>query len=153
MQNGNNYVKWSCVHALGYIANARAADPLGKLLLAPFHPDYYAGDYRRDTCESLARIGTPSVEPLISALKCDTVDVRLDVVSALGKIGDKRAVKPLCDLLINDKESRVRASAARALGELKDQAAVTPLIGALKDSDSQVRGDAASALDSLGWKP
>jgi HEAT repeat protein len=71
----------------------------------------------------------------------------------LAKIGDKRAVKPLCELLVNDKESRVRAAAARAVGELKDQTAVTPLIGALKDSDSQVRGDAASALDSLGWKP
>jgi HEAT repeat protein len=153
MQNGNNYVKWSCVQALGDIGDARAAEPLGKLLLAPFHPDYWGGDYRRDTCESLARIGAASVEPLIRALKCDTVDVRLDVVSALAKIGDKRAVKPLCELLVNDKESRVRAAAARAVGELKDQTAVTPLIGALKDSDSQVRGDAASALDSLGWKP
>ena len=153
MQNGNNYVKWSCVQALGDIGDARAADPLGKLLLAPFYGDYWGGDYRRDICESLAHIGAASVEPLISGLKCNTTDIRLDVVSALGKIGDKRAVKPLCDLLISDKESRVRASAARALGELKDQTAVTPLIGALKDSDSQVRGDAASALDSLGWKP
>ena len=153
MQNGNNYVKWSCVQALGDIGDAHAADPLGKLLLAPFAPDYWGGDYRRDTCKSLARIGAASVEPLIRALKCNTVDVRLEVVSALSKIGDKRAMKPLCELLLNDKESRVRAFAASTLGELKDQSAVTPLIGALKDSDSRVRGDAARALDSLGWKP
>src|ERR1035438_9026667 len=95
------------------------------------------GDYRRDTCKSLARIGAASVEPLIRALKCNTVDVRLEVVSALSKIGDKRAMKPLCELLLNDKESRVRAFAASTLGELKDQSAVTPLIGALKDSDSR----------------
>jgi HEAT repeat protein len=153
MRHGNNHVIWSCVQALGDIGDARAAGPLGKLLLAPFHPDYWGGDYRPGACESLARIGAASVEPLISALKIDTVDVRLDVVSALARIGDKRAVKPLCELLLEDKESRVRAFAARALGELKDQSAVTPLIGALKDSDSQVRGDAAHALDSLGWKP
>jgi HEAT repeat protein len=159
----------ACARALGELGDTRAAAPLGKLLNQEYSAfEYGDTDYRSDVCDALVRFGSVSVDPLLTALKGSDkkletgrydetvsrhrVELRVMVAEALGKIGDKRAVQPLCELL-NDKESQVRRAAVDALGKLKDQQAIDPLIGALKDSDSGVREGAAKALDDLGWKP
>ena len=75
--------------------------------------------------------------------------VRYDAAEALGKIGDKRAVAPLCAAL-KDSDMRVRDRAAMALGEIGDARAVEPLCAALKDSYVDVRMSAAAALGYIG---
>jgi HEAT repeat protein len=96
---------------------------------------------------------------------------------ALGKLGDKRAIRPLIKALddgclrheaakalvtlgpctvepliqaLADGKSEVRAVAAWALGKLSDIRAVEPLVGGLGGWDSDVHRTAAEALGNLG---
>jgi HEAT repeat protein len=173
----------ACARALAGLDDPRAAAPLGKLLVRPWVRWQYDTSYRQNVCNALVCLGTPSVDPLLEALKNDEAEVRALASSALGKIGDKRVVQPLCELLkdkepevrravvnalgkigdkrvvqplcelLKDKEPEVRRAVVNALGKLKDQRAIVPLISALKDQNSGVREGAAKALDELGWKP
>jgi ankyrin repeat protein len=72
-----------------------------------------------------------------------------NVVIALGKIGDPRAIDPLITAL-EDKTSRmneyVRMYAAEALGKIRDNRAVEPLAKALLDEDNNTSA-------SSGWPP
>lgn len=68
----------------------------------------------------------------------------------MGKIGDKRAIKPLIAALKERLYYDMRSKAAQALGKLHDPRAVEPLIAALKDGDDDVRHEAANALEALG---
>ncbi len=52
-------------------------------------------------------------------------------------------------LLATDTDPRVRSAAVRALGQAKDDGYLPDVIKALDDSDTQVRRDAAAALDRL----
>jgi HEAT repeat protein len=75
--------------------------------------------------------------------------VRRNAAVSLGKIGDRRAVEPLCAAL-EDSNERVQRKAAEVLGRLGDARAIVPLIGALGDRDDSVRQAAAEALGRLG---
>jgi HEAT repeat protein len=102
---------------------------------------------------SLVRIGTPSVDPLIGALKDQNPRIRYHAALALGGLARKgikalNAVPALIEAL-HDDNSKVRNFAARSLGDIEDQQAVEPLIHALGDEDMGVRGDAAGALGKL----
>ncbi|MFW5936175.1 MAG: HEAT repeat domain-containing protein, partial [Candidatus Hadarchaeota archaeon] len=59
------------------------------------------------------------VDPLIEALKDREENVRDKAAEALGDIGDKRAVKYLEDIMMNDKHWFVRKSAAEALNVME----------------------------------
>ena len=82
--------------------------------------------------------------------------------SALGELGDPRAVGPLLAML-HDKRSPAAVAAivgalgkirdpraVEALGELGDPRSVEPLIGALHDGSASVRRAAAKALGRIG---
>lgn len=72
--------------------------------------------------------------------------------SALGNIGDRRALNPLIECL-EDEYWNVKASAASALGNLKDPRAIRPLIRALGENEYGFsRLAAASALSKLREK-
>jgi HEAT repeat protein len=72
--------------------------------------------------------------------------------SALGNLGDRRAVEPLIEAL-DDEYWNVKQSAALALGNLGDIRAIRPLIRALgEDEFAFARLAAASALSKLGEK-
>ncbi|MDK1032527.1 MAG: HEAT repeat domain-containing protein, partial [Planctomycetia bacterium] len=86
---------------------------------------------------------------------------RREVAMALAKIGDKRAVGPLLEMLKQEHDyyyiqqhrfEDPRCSAAMALGEMKDARAVAPLIAALKDKNEHLRREAARALGKIGDK-
>lgn len=91
---------------------------------------------------ALAKIGDTAVGPLIEALRDEYWHTREMAAIALGEIGDPRAVGPLIQAV---REGCVRSGAATALGQIGG-AAVEPLIRALKDEDVGVRLIAASAL-------
>jgi|GEM_PF-429122 len=120
------------------------------------------------------------VEGLIKALGYEkNPHVREHAASALGKIGDERAVEPLIKRLadgdrgvqwsaksalgnmgnstveplieaLKDENEGVRRGATSALGKIGDERAVEPLIEALKDENEEVRGGAALALGKFG---
>lgn len=88
------------------------------------------------------------IKGLIKTLKHKDSNVRLDAELALISIGEP-AVEVLTQAL-NDEVTNVRIAAARALGNIRDKRAVRPLIQALKDKDSKVRGEVAWALSKIG---
>ncbi|MCB9555454.1 MAG: sulfatase-like hydrolase/transferase [Deltaproteobacteria bacterium] len=69
---------------------------------------------------------------------------------ALGRLGDRRAVKDLKQLLLSPGQpSTRRAEAARLLGRLQDKAALPALRSATYDDDLEVADEAAIALGEL----
>lgn len=162
-------VRQAAVSALGTIGDARAVEPLIGVLsdrdkevrtlaarvlaLRRWVPSrgeagasYFIATTQWDEC---VRIGEAAVGPLIGAFNDSDSDMRRCAASALGAIGDARAVRQLIGGL-KDQDSVVRGSAASALGTIGDARAVEPLIGALNDQVSDVRGAAASALGAIG---
>ena len=128
--------------------------------------------------DALVRIGKPAVQPLIRALKYKEWYVRKRAAYILGKIGDKRAIRPLIEALRDEdadvryaatealvrigkpavqplikalkyKEWYVRKRAAYILGKIGDKRAIKPLIEALRDEDADVRYAAAEALEKI----
>jgi len=73
-----------------------------------------------------------------------------DAVTALGMIGNRRAVAPLIKYLKTGKRNHIRVNAVKALGRIGDKKAVPVLIEALeKDSYLYVRAQAARALGEM----
>jgi HEAT repeat protein len=89
------------------------------------------------------------IDGLIDALGYqDDHNIRLDAASALGRIGDEKAVDPL--IIALDDEPRVREVSAKALGEIGDPRAVDSLISMLDNADWEIRGTIAKALGKIG---
>ena len=115
---------------------------------------YRLGDWKvKDaTLEALVKLGKPAVELLVAVLNGPGWYVRSDVATALGQIGDPRAVGPLIGAL-GDSDEYVRAGAAEALGRIGDARAVEPLLKVLKDYPPRVNKAVAQALVLLHWQP
>jgi len=129
--------------ALGEIKDPRAVQPLiAALKRADSNRSHTVSD-------ALAKIGAPSVGPLIVTLQNPDARVREFAAEALGKIRDTRAVEPLIAAR-KDLAPNVRWSAAEALGEIRDTRAVEPLISALEDPAPEVRWNAVKALGEIG---
>ena len=141
--------------------------------------DTNSATIRKSAATALGYLKNPhAAEPLIDAMKDEDRYVRMNVISALGNIGDTSAVKPLIAELeapnnknwashamgkIKDPRAEepliatlkdtnsvfVRSSAAEALGKIKDPRAVEPLIAALNDKYSDVRTNALKALRQI----
>jgi len=107
---------------------------------------FWIGRRQWDKC---AGIGEPAVEPLIFVLedKESNDSMRNGAASALGQIGDARAVEPLCAALKEEKGPHM--SAAKALGRIGDARAVEPLASLLKETSWMVRDTAAEALAQI----
>ena len=73
---------------------------------------------------------------------------RISAVTALGRLGDKRALRPLVTAL-RDSSPMVRAIAAAALGKLGHRAALPALREAASDSDTLVRRRADDAIATI----
>ncbi|MGB3082484.1 MAG: HEAT repeat domain-containing protein, partial [Candidatus Omnitrophota bacterium] len=123
--------------------------------------------------EILIKIGTPAVEYLIDTLTGRftppfnppkgverTESKRAEFLSytraaaaeVLGKIKDRKAVIPLCDVLsgvLKDKDGYVRAKAAEALGKIKDCRAENSLLAALDDELASIQENAIYALGNF----
>ena len=108
-------------------------------------------------CEKLTQ--EQKVEKLIKQLQDQNVDVRMNAVRALGKIGTPEAIKAaedaipfLIQQLQNDQDKWVRMLAAMALGPIGEGAvnAVPTLIQAFQDPHATVRQGAAEALEKIG---
>lgn len=99
--------------------------------------------------EALVRSMLEEVESIEDEADEGELLARSVAASALSKIDEEQAIKPIINALF-DKDSMVRANAAKALGVMKSPKAVEPLIKALEDRDSRVRANAARALGRIG---
>jgi HEAT repeat protein len=119
LENKNRLVRMGAADALGHLRDARAVEPLVKLL---HDPDHEVGS---DAGVQLGNIGEPSINCLLAALTEDDVLVRCWSASALGRIRDRRVVQPVGRMLF-DPEQSVRDSAGESLHLL----ALAPQAGA-----------------------
>jgi len=175
LKNGDSDVRHSAARSLGMIGDQRAIEPLTAALQDS------DGDVREIAAKALGWVksrggvgsliktsenqaeekpGAPPaqsknndhVEFLLAALKDQDVYVRDDAITALGQIGDKRAVEPLIALLKDD-NVYIRDNAISSLGKLGDQRAIEPLIAALQDPNVYIRDNAITALGQLRAVP
>ncbi len=103
-----------------------------------------------------------SVNALLYCLnnKEENYKLRLSCAEALGKIGDKYAIKPLSEILKDDNENSVylKESAAFALGMIGDMKAIDPLVNILEtkkgimDKFTFLKERAIEALSKLNIK-
>jgi hypothetical protein len=129
---------------LGELRAAEAVRPLIRLL--------GAGDrvMRSSAAEALAAIGEREAVPaLIERLLLEKEVVpRTFVITALGNLGDDRALEPLCNLLTAD-DILVRQSAANALGQLGRPEALESLRAASAKEKWYDRGRHRQAMKKL----
>ncbi|NVM01262.1 MAG: HEAT repeat domain-containing protein [Candidatus Helarchaeota archaeon] len=92
------YIRRDAAKWIGELKETKAANSLIQLLK---DEDCYVRDNSKD---SLVNMGSNVVELLISYLKDENNRIRGNVASALGLIGDKRAIEPLISLLDDDHE-------------------------------------------------
>jgi HEAT repeat protein len=101
----------------------------------------------------LAAAEDDKISSLIEKLDPDnSFKVRMQAAILLGRIGDRKAVKPLLDCL-KDGDYAIRGSAAIALGNIGDPSAGPHLIALLKDNEELVRREAGNALIKLAGHP
>ena len=111
--------------------------------------DLYDEDVTGPAFDRLVNIGEPAVDLLLEIFENELyLPFRPMVSSVLGKIGDKKALDPLLNI-INDEDNRTRACVVKALGEIRDYRAIEPLKEALNDSDFKVRGNAVLGLGKI----
>lgn len=159
-------VRARAIEALGKIAsNKVAAEALGKygidgiteaiVRLLPATAGPVSNDSKlvgSMALTALLRTKQPSTVAAIAAqLRSPDADLRWQAANALARIreGISVAVPSLLPLL-DDKESLVRAHAARTLGVAKATQAVEPVVKLLADKDDRVVANAINALGAIG---
>jgi HEAT repeat protein len=114
-------VRRNVVRALGQF---RGDEVIDALVMALGDPDLEVQEYASN---ALADRGPDILPILIEDLRSPDPLVRKNVISALRKIGDKKAVVPVIKML-DDSDEVVRMFAVSALMEFKDPRAIRPLI-------------------------
>jgi HEAT repeat protein len=110
---------------------------------------------RERAAERLGKLRDPiAVDALIHALTDESSDVRRSVLLALRRIGDKRAIVPMTNMLRDGDTSVRRRASAWMMSHPGDQAMVEPLIDIMLDEQCSLgaRDFAAMMLGKLGDK-
>lgn len=128
---------------MGRSRDPRAIKPLLQLLATEGFEDYAR------VTESLIKIGTPSVLPLIEAFGDRNFPRRVEIVWCLAQIRDTRSSKTLIDAL-HDERPLVRRFAALGLGKMRSALAISNLAALLDDENKSVREEAEWALVRIG---
>ncbi len=128
------------VLVLGWIENPLVEQALARLLGQP--------QVRRAVLEALVRHGRRVAELLIEQLASDDLETRQAAATALGSIGDARAVPALARLLGEQQDLAIVA--AGALAKIGDRRAFGPLLDLLGHPSAAVRQAAVGAINSLG---
>ncbi len=84
-----------------------------------------------DRCYAARALGVmgdkEAIEPLINSLRDEDIDVCVDAVEALGRIGDASAAASIIESLENDSSGDVCTAAATSLGQLGSEEAIESL--------------------------
>lgn len=135
-------VRMTAAYALGKIGDDRGIQPLVQAIKDEESPVRYVAP------EALLRIGSAAVKDLVDLLDNEDPEVVRLSITALGKLGDGRAVMPLIDKL-ESKRLTVRNTASKALIRIGEPA-VKPLIGLSKSKDSEIQQASTEALIQIG---
>lgn len=134
---------FQAAYALGNIGKAAVKPLLAEL----DNPSWFV---RMNVVDALDSIEDPAtVKPLMNALKKEkNIDVKIELLSALGDMEDKQALK-LIGSFTTDKVVAVRLEAILALEELESREAAPFFLAAVKDREPDVRGAAISGLEEF----
>ena len=138
LQDGDHTVRWHSAGALAALGWKPGNDTELVLRSVALGQHDHATAY-----------GSNSVQLLITALVDPTCPKRNEIAIALGRTGDRRALKPLENAL-KDEASHVRVAAVEGLSLLGATECTNALLRALKDSDHHVRAAAVEALGRFG---
>lgn len=173
LSDGDYWVRHACARALTAIGEA-AIDTVGPLLTAGRSVDVReaataalgvpgglsalewlevayedsAYEVRTQAVKSAREVGIAGAPLIERALTDGESEVRIEAISALGRLGDPSCSSALARAL-EDSSPTVRWTAAIALGETGGTVAVEALIAALGDEWRNVRGQAATTLGQL----
>lgn len=109
-----------------------------------------SADVRHEVTEAFVRIAGSGVPVLVQQLQSDDCEIRRAAITALGRLGDRRATPELIALLGNEEARDVWVAVAGALAKLGDLRAFEALLARLGDADAAVRQAAIGALNSIG---
>lgn len=147
-----DFRKWTIIE-LGEFGRGEVVEPLLKVLNSP---DMEISSAAATTLSTLH--DERAVEPLIELMlrPANTREERNNrraAISALGEIGDRRAVAPLLAFM-QDKSlhSALRSGAVSSLGRIGDASTIPPITQTLKDTTNpdEVRAAAVQVLGRLG---
>tara|TARA_B100000609_G_scaffold199551_1_gene204036 strand:+ start:9439 stop:11262 length:1824 start_codon:yes stop_codon:yes gene_type:complete len=106
---------------------------------------------RKDALDAIYQTGLPRAAGIMRMVLMHEKDssLRLMALRGLAELRAKGALEEVKDALLEDRDPRVRMTAAAALGGLGDMRALGALYKALKDPKSSTRAAAARALAVL----
>jgi len=149
LQDESSSVRREAARALGRIKDPRGVAPL---VTALKDRDLHV---REEAMASLMGMDARAVEPLIEALKDEHPGVRSGAARALDRIrwvpANPADAISLWSALLEDQglPAERRRRAAQGLGNKKNPGTLAPLLAALKDKESSIRGEAAKALGAM----
>lgn len=162
LKDNDEDIRINAITALGKLGDADAADAL-KTVIADG-----SAQVRKEAAAALDKLGQSqwtqwvkgnendfhrlarSKDPLVFDLLLK-LDQNPKAISALGTMGDKRAVEPLIKTLAYDNPD-IKAAAIDALGNFRDTRAVQPLIKEMENDNGEIMMSALKLLGSLGDK-
>lgn len=177
LSDQHNSVRFHAAKALGKIGNSQAISPLVETLLHDQDKEVRSeaamalgeiGDRR--AVMPLVEIMQALIRDKLNSSKTNTLpknsdkqvdklpfriardpdhNICISSISALGKIGDRRAMAPLIEILQNPDQD-IRSCAADALGEIGDPQAVEPLVEIFHKSSKRDGIDILKALWKIG---
>jgi hypothetical protein len=86
------------------------------------------------------------VDPLAWGLRSKNTDVRLYSANELGRLKDRRGLRPLLWRTLHDPEASVRSASLSAAKSIGDPNLLAPLVAAMWASNAEVRMNAARAV-------
>ena len=145
VKDTNLWVCKAAITSLGQLNNPQAIMPLVLLL---GHKD---ASVQRAAIHALVNLSPSSFEALLAALDNPERLIRKGAVTALGKLGDERAVMPLIQVLHHN-DMTVRQKAILALKNIGGTTALAALTEALQDSNALIRRAVLQAINELDWQ-
>jgi len=152
LRDENFTVKRSAIQGLGHLGDPSGISPLLGLLDQSRQDRTSVSPFL--VVDALGRLGATDpnrVTPrLLDLLDSDVwPDLKLCTLTALGRVGDPRAVEPLIQILHTHSDFRHRREAARALARTDHESVLPTLVLALSDRYRDVRYAVALALGHL----